>query len=399
MESIPSSLKANFIKDKLILAPMVRINTLPFRELVYAHGCDITFTEEIVAKKLVQCVRVVNDKINTIDYVTKTDNILVLRILPSEKNHLVLQLGASNPDDAVKAAKIVKDDIIGIDLNMGCPKHFSTHGNMGNALLGLPQLAKDILTNLVNNFPDKVISCKIRLLNEKEKFENLVKMIQESGIDYFTVHLRYKDQNSKYPAKWEEIENISKLAKIPFAVNGDIFTPRDLQILTKKKIISGYMLGRGAIHNPNVFNEFKELHEDLNVVEFQKDENEKVNTILDKETPNKEEENKDKDTVQMSTKLSKALERRYNNKKVDIIPLIKEFLTICMKYDNNFGNSKYITLYVLKTHRHLNELFKKIQNCKSYTELFSYFDMTKDYKTCSTLSKESDINTKHNNNK
>ena len=56
-----------------------------------------------------------------------------------------------------------------------------------------------------------------------------------------------------------------------------------------------------------------------------------------------------------------------------------------------FGNSKYITLYVLKTHRHLNELFKKIQNCKSYTELFSYFDMTKDYEACSTLNKESDI--------
>ena len=112
MESFPSTLKLNFIKDKLILAPMVRINTLPFRELVYAHGCDITFTEEIVAKKLVQCIRVVNEKINTIDYVTKTDNILVLRILPSEKNHLVLQLGASNPNDAVNAAKIVENDII-----------------------------------------------------------------------------------------------------------------------------------------------------------------------------------------------------------------------------------------------------------------------------------------------
>ena len=34
-----------------------------------------------------------------------------------------------------------KDDIIGVDVNMGCPKHFSTHGNMGSALLLQTELA------------------------------------------------------------------------------------------------------------------------------------------------------------------------------------------------------------------------------------------------------------------
>lgn len=390
MEKEPSPQKSNFITDKLILAPMVRINTLPFRQLVYNHGCDIIFTEEIIAKKLMQCTRKINDTLHTIDFVTGPENLLVLRTIPSEKNHLILQLGASNPDDAVKAARIAKDDVIGIDLNMGCPKHFSTHGNMGSSLLNLPELAKDILESLVKNFPDKIISCKIRLLNEKEKFEKLLKLIQESGIDYFTIHLRYKEQNSKYSAKWNEIENIFKLATIPFVVNGDIFTPKDIQRLKKMNMPKGFMIGRGGIHNPNLFNEYKELHEDLDLVEFTNDEvNNNSNTSVDKEVnnPKTQDDNKINDSVQISAKLARVLDKKYNNKKIEIIPLIKELLRLCFKYDNVFGNTKYIILYMLKTHRIHSELFKKIQNSKSYSELVAFFNMEKEYEESTTIKK------------
>ena len=388
MEKEPSPQKSNFITDKLILAPMVRINTLPFRQLVYNHGCDITFTEEIIAKKLMQCTRKINDTLHTIDFVTNTENLLVLRTIPSEKSHLILQLGASNPDDAVKAATIAKDDIIGIDLNMGCPKHFSTHGNMGSSLLNLPELAKDILVSLVKNFPDKIISCKIRLLNEKEKFENLVKLIQESGIDYFTIHLRYKEQNSKYPAKWNEIDNVFNLATIPFVVNGDIFTPKDIQRLKKMNKPKGFMIGRGGIHNPNLFNEYKNLHEDLDLVEFANDDINN-NSLVDKEISNTkaQDDNKINDNMQISTKLTKVLEKKYNNKKIEIISLIKEFLSLCFKYDNVFGNTKYIILYILKTHRIHSELFKKVQNSKNYSELVTFFNIEKEFGESATIKK------------
>lgn len=46
--------------DKLILAPMVRMGTLPLRLLALRFGADIVYTEEIVDKKMVRTKRVEN---------------------------------------------------------------------------------------------------------------------------------------------------------------------------------------------------------------------------------------------------------------------------------------------------------------------------------------------------
>jgi tRNA-dihydrouridine synthase 2 len=132
------------VTNKLILAPMVRIGTTPFRLLCLKYGADIVFTEEIIAKKLMNCIKVYNKDLNVNEYISIKDSCMVLRVHPEEKGKLILQIGASDPNDAVRAALVVKEDIIGVDLNMGCPKHFSTHGNMGSALLNRPDLAKEV---------------------------------------------------------------------------------------------------------------------------------------------------------------------------------------------------------------------------------------------------------------
>lgn len=48
--------------NKIILAPMVRMGTLPLRLLSLRYGADIVYTEEIVDKKMVRTKRVVNGK-------------------------------------------------------------------------------------------------------------------------------------------------------------------------------------------------------------------------------------------------------------------------------------------------------------------------------------------------
>lgn len=45
---------------KQILAPMVRMNTLPLRLLSLDYGADIVYTEEIVDKRMLRTRRVVN---------------------------------------------------------------------------------------------------------------------------------------------------------------------------------------------------------------------------------------------------------------------------------------------------------------------------------------------------
>ena len=71
--------------NKVILAPMVRMGTLPLRLLSLQYGADIVYTEELVDKKMIRTKRVVNglyDIVNIISYLEK----LLNDLLPSYRN-------------------------------------------------------------------------------------------------------------------------------------------------------------------------------------------------------------------------------------------------------------------------------------------------------------------------
>ena len=115
------------LANTISLAPMVRMNTLPFRQLALTHGADYVFSEEIIDRKLISCVRLENSIINTIDYVvSKGDYGLVISLKPEERSKFILQIGTNNPETAVLAVDRLLPDIAGVDVNMGCPKSFST---------------------------------------------------------------------------------------------------------------------------------------------------------------------------------------------------------------------------------------------------------------------------------
>lgn len=51
-------------RNKLILAPMVRVGTLPIRLLALRYGADIVYTEELIDWKLLKTTRRVNCNYN-----------------------------------------------------------------------------------------------------------------------------------------------------------------------------------------------------------------------------------------------------------------------------------------------------------------------------------------------
>ena len=66
-------------RDKMILAPMVKIGCLPFRLLALDYGADIVYTEEIIDKRLLSSDRLENPVLGTVDYIDRRDNSLVFR--------------------------------------------------------------------------------------------------------------------------------------------------------------------------------------------------------------------------------------------------------------------------------------------------------------------------------
>lgn len=121
--------------NKIMLAPMVRIGTLPMRLMALDYGADLVYCEELIDFKFLKSKRKVNgsdtscflslklvkfsvklmkkflnfvlEVLETIDYIDQTDGTIVFRTCKKERNQVILQLGTSDPDRALQVGKLV----------------------------------------------------------------------------------------------------------------------------------------------------------------------------------------------------------------------------------------------------------------------------------------------------
>ncbi|XP_065876242.1 uncharacterized protein [Euphorbia lathyris] len=246
-------------RNKLFLAPMVRVGTLPFRLLAAEYGADITYGEEIIDHKFLKCERKVNEYIGSTDFVEKGTENVVFRTCSQERNQVVFQIGTSDAVRALTAAQMVCKDVSAIDINMGCPKSFSISGGMGAALLTKPELINDILRTLRRNL-DCPVTCKIRLLKSPQDTVELARRIEKTGVSALAVHGRKVADRPRDPAKWNEIADVVSALSIPVIANGDIFDYCDLERIKAATGASSVMVARGALWNASVFSPEGKVH-------------------------------------------------------------------------------------------------------------------------------------------
>ncbi|KAM3756843.1 hypothetical protein ACB098_02G143500 [Castanea mollissima] len=238
--------------NKLVLAPMVRVGTLPLRLLAADYGADITYGEEIIDHKFVKCERRVNEHIGSTDFIEKgTDNV-VFRTCNEERNRVVFQIGTSDAVRALTAAQLVCKDVAAVDINMGCPRSFSISGGMGAALLTKPELIHDILMTLKRNL-DTPVTCKIRLLKSSQDTVELARRIEKTGVSALAVHGRRVADRPRDPAKWSEIADVVAALSIPVIANGDVFEYDDFRCVKDATGASSVMVARGALWNASIF--------------------------------------------------------------------------------------------------------------------------------------------------
>jgi tRNA-dihydrouridine synthase 2 len=128
---------------------------------------------------------------------------------PLEKPYFIFQIGSADPELAVRAAKVVVQDVSGVELNCGCPKPFSTSGGMGAALLSTPDLLCSILEALRRELPAHIsVSAKIRLLSTQEETMKLVERIVNTGVNCVTIHCRTRSMRKTEPARIERLKEI-----------------------------------------------------------------------------------------------------------------------------------------------------------------------------------------------
>ena len=261
-------------EDKVVLAPMVRVTSLPFRILAAQHGAEVLFSEELIAQKIVKTKRREDVSRNMVEYILteqhgklKKQQLLETLIFAtlrreSRAEHpegapVVLQIGSAHPHLAAQAAQHMERDVDGIDLNMGCPKEFSLKGGMGAALLSTPQLACDILKSMASSVSVPV-TVKMRMLPDKEEMLSLLRNVATTGVKCVSIHARFKETRYETPPFVSYLEEIVAELRgypLPIVFNGDVKCRAGCFELAGAKVngVRGVMIARGALQNPTCF--------------------------------------------------------------------------------------------------------------------------------------------------
>ncbi|KAI0862020.1 tRNA-dihydrouridine synthase [Xylaria cubensis] len=272
LKKVPIPRRGVDYRGKIVLAPMVRSGELPSRLLALHYGADLVWGPETVDRSMIGTTRRYNPESGTIDWTRKPSqgskippgaevkDSIIYRIHPEkEAGKLIFQIGTSNPDLAVQAARLVAADVAGIDVNAGCPKPFSTHDGMGAALLKTPDKLCAILEALVANIVPEFeigISVKIRILETAELTETLVRRLVATGITGLTVHCRTTPMRPRERAirgQLRMIANVCREAGVACLMNGDVGSRDEAMKLIQEFDVDGAMIATQAEKNSSVF--------------------------------------------------------------------------------------------------------------------------------------------------
>jgi len=230
------------LKHRTILAPMASLTDIVFRRVLdEIGGVGLMVTEVISAEGLRRKQDKTLSMIRSFDFNTPQ----------------FIQIFGSEPEPFMDAVKYIEKetDFSGIDINMGCPVRKMIKKRAGAALLKDPKKIGEICRKV-----RKVISIpftvKIRLGYEEENVFEILKVLENEGVDAVTVHFRLKTDRYSSKARWEYAERIKEWSGLKIIGNGNILN-RD-EALERLNVVDGIMIGRGAISNPFIFAEMQD---------------------------------------------------------------------------------------------------------------------------------------------
>lgn len=144
-----------------------------------------------------------------------------------------------------------------IDLNLGCPSNTVCKNGGGSFLLNDHTSIKEIVSLIRKNFTGR-FSAKVRTgFNNTSKFEDLIKLLNDLGVEMITVHGRTREQMYKEPADWSYIKKAVKISRVPIIGNGDIWQLSDINKMFNETECHGVMIARGALQSPWIAKDFR----------------------------------------------------------------------------------------------------------------------------------------------
>ena len=235
-------------KEKaLLLAPMEEITNPGFRKLCKEFGADLMYTEFVNADGLSRKDKKTHQK---------------MKIFDAERP-IGIQIYGGNIEPMVISAKIAeKENPDLIDINAGCWVKKVANRGAGAGLLKDPPLMEKMVRSIVEAV-DLPVTVKTRLGWDDENIVilDVAKRIEDAGAKALTVHCRTRKQGHSGDPAWFWIDKIKEVVDFPVILNGGVMTAEDVKRAFSETKADGVMIARGAIGQPWIFREGKEILE------------------------------------------------------------------------------------------------------------------------------------------
>ncbi|HED36963.1 MAG TPA: tRNA dihydrouridine synthase DusB [Ignavibacteria bacterium] len=236
-------------KEKaILLAPMEDVTDISFRLICKELGADVVYTEFVNAEGLVRSSEKTHQKLKIIE----------------EERPVGIQIYGGNTKSMVSAAKIAEEESPDlIDINAGCWVKGVVKLGAGAGLLEDPVYMQTLVKEVIDSVSLPVtVKTRLGIDSKSIWILEVAKRLEDVGASALTIHCRTRVMGHKGEADWNWIPRIKEVVNIPVVLNGDVLTPQDVKKAFEETNADGVMIARGAIGNPWIFKEAKELLND-----------------------------------------------------------------------------------------------------------------------------------------
>ncbi len=233
------------INKALLLAPMEDVTDIAFRKICKEMGADVVYTEFVNSDGLIRSNKKTQRKLEITD----------------EERPVGIQIYGGNLEPMIEAAKIAEEknpDLI--DINAGCWVKKIANRGAGAGLLKDPCYMGTMVESIV-----KAVSIPVTVktrIGWDEKNINILevaKRVEDAGAASLTIHCRTRTQGHSGSPDWTWIPKVKEIVTIPVALNGGVFNAQDVVDAFNQTNADAVMIARGAIGNPWIFSESKNL--------------------------------------------------------------------------------------------------------------------------------------------
>lgn len=151
--------------------------------------------------------------------------------------------------------------VAGIDLNMGCPAPKVYRKNVGGGLLRDPAKIDEILGAMRAEIAGR-FTVKMRIgFEDQRHFDAILALVAKHQVDLLTVHGRTVKGLYWSEVDYAAITHAVKSVPCPVIANGDVTSAAKAQRLLTETGAWGMMMGRHAIRNPWIFQQWRAVQQ------------------------------------------------------------------------------------------------------------------------------------------